>query len=73
MAGSKTSDGKQHFLCKNQYCRRGMFILDYSDPGRLPETKERIGSMVVESVIPHESWGVSTATVINELKKRKPS
>ena len=71
----KTPDDKQRFLCQNQDCNRGTFILDYSAVGRLPETKKRIMDMALNgSGIRDTSrvLGVSPTTVINELKKKNP-
>ncbi len=49
------------------------FVRDYSDKGRLPEVKQKIIEMAVNGSGVRDTarvLGISTATVINELKKR---
>ena len=68
----QTSNEKQRFLCRNEGCGK-TFIQDYSDKGRLPEIKQRIVAMAVNGSGIRDTarvLGVSTDTVINELKRR---
>ena len=68
----QASNEKQRFLCRNDGCGK-TFIQEYSDKGRLPEIKQRIVEMAVNGSGIRDTarvLGVSTDTVINELKKR---
>jgi len=68
----QTSNEKQRFLCRTEDCGK-TFIQDYSDKGRLPEIKQRIVDMAVNGSGIRDTvrvLGISTDTVINELKKR---
>ena len=68
----QTSNEKQRFLCQNDGGGK-TFIQDYSDKGRLPEIKQRIVDMAVNGSGIRDTarvLGISTDTVINELKKR---
>ena len=68
-----TSNGKQRFICKDQGCKGKTFIQDYSEKGRLPETKQQIIEMALNGSGIRDTarvLGISPATVINELKKR---
>ena len=68
----QTSNEKQCFLCWNNGCGK-TFIQDYSDRGRLPEIKQRIIDMAVNGSgirDPARVLGISTDTVMSELKKR---
>ena len=70
----KTENGKQRFICKDNDCECCTFILDYSEKGRLPETKRKIVDMALNGSGVRDTarvLSISTATVINELKKRK--
>ena len=67
-----TSNEKQRFLCQNDGCSK-TFIQDYSDRGRLPEIKQRSVDMAVNGSGIRDTarvLGISTDTVMNELKKR---
>jgi insertion element IS1 protein InsB len=69
----KTGQGKQRYLCKNQDCQSKTFILDYSYNGALPEVKAQIIDMAVNGSGIRDTarvLGVSTATVVSELKKK---
>ena len=66
------SNEKQRFLCRNDGCGK-TFIQEYSDKGRLPEIKQRIVDMAVNGSGIRDTarvLGISTDTVINELKKK---
>ncbi len=68
-----TSNGKQRFICKEQACEGKTFIQDYSEKGRLPETKQQIIEMALNGSgirATARVLGISPVTVINELKKR---
>ena len=68
----QTSNEKQRFLCRNEGCGK-TFIQGYSAKGRLPESKQRIVDMAINGSGIRDTarvLGVSTDTVINELKKR---
>ena len=68
----QTSTEKHRFLCRNDGCGK-TFIQDYSDRGRLPEIKQRIVAIAVNGSGIRDTarvLGISTDTVMNELKKR---
>ena len=68
----QASTEKHRLLCRNDGGGKP-FIQDYSDRGRLPEIKQRIVAMAVNGSGIRDTarvLGVSTDTVINELKKR---
>lgn len=70
----KTSNGKQRFLCRNVACECKTFVRDYSDKGRLPEVKQQVIDMALNGSGIRDTarvLGISTTTVINELKKKK--
>lgn len=70
----QTSNGKQRFVCRNKGCGK-TFIQTYSDQGRLPQIKRQIVDMALNGSGVRDTarvLDVSTATVINELKKRGP-
>ena len=68
----QTSNEKQRFLCRNEGCGK-TFLQEYSDKGRLPEIKQQIVDMAVNGSGVRDTarvLGISTDTVINELKKK---
>lgn len=68
----KTINGKQRFMCKDMACKGNTFIRDYSEKGRLPEIKQQVIEMALNGSGVRDTarvLGISTATVINELKK----
>lgn len=70
----KTSNGKQRFLCRNVACECKTFVRDYSDKGRLPEVKQQVIDMALNGSGIRDTarvLGISTTTVINELKKKE--
>jgi transposase-like protein len=72
----KTSDGKQRYLCQDSRCSRKTFIRDYTQLGRLPEVKERLIDMSINGSGIRDTARVlriSPTTVINELKKKRPT
>lgn len=71
-----TANGKQRFICKASDCEEKTFIKVYSDQGRLPEVKQKIIDMAINGSGIRDTarvLNVSTATVINELKKKNLS
>ena len=69
----QTSNEKQRFLCRDDGCGK-TFIQNYSDRGRLPEIKQQIVDMAVNGSGIRDTarvLGISTDTVMNELKKKK--
>ena len=72
----KTAEGKQRYLCQNNACSHGSFILDYRYRGCLPEIKQQVIDMSQKGSGVRDTarvLKVSTGTVLNELKKRKTS
>jgi len=72
----KSGEGKQRYLCQDQACCRKTFIRDYSDLGRLPQIKEQIIEMSLNGSGIRDIARVlkiSPTTVIEEIKKKKPS
>ena len=43
----KAENGKQRFICKDEDREYRIFILDYSEKGRLPDTKRKIVDMAL--------------------------
>ena len=69
-----TSNGKQRLICKNQACEGKTFIQDYSEKGRLPETKQKIIEMALNGSGIRDTarvLDISPATVINESNKER--
>ena len=71
--GGKTQAGKQRYKCQNADCSHYSFQLDLTYKGRLPEVKEQIVDMALNGSGIRDTARVlkiSSATVINELKKK---
>jgi transposase-like protein len=69
----KTETGKQRYHCQNTDCPHQSFLLNPAYKGRLPEIKEQIVDMALNGNGIRDTarvLGISTDTVINELKKR---
>ncbi len=69
----KQPNGAQRYRCLNAECSRTIFQLDYRDKGRLPATKRQIVEMALKGSGVRDTarvLGISTDTVIHELKKR---
>jgi transposase-like protein len=69
----KTNTGKQRYRCQNPMCCHQSFLLEPSYKGRLPEVKQQVVEMSRNGSGIHDTARVlqiSTATVMNELKKR---
>ena len=73
----KQANGTQRYRCNNRACPRTIFLIQYSDKGRLPAVKQQIVDMTlngsgVRDIV--RVLKVSSATVIDVLKKkRQPS
>ena len=68
----KQANGTQRYRCNNRDCPRTIYLLQYSDTGRLPAVKQQIVDMTlngsgVRDIV--RVLGVSSATVIDVLKK----
>jgi insertion element IS1 protein InsB len=71
--GGKTKAGKQRYKCQNADCPCYSFQLDLIYNGRSPEVKDQIIDMALNGSGIRDTARVlkiSTATVINELKKK---
>lgn len=71
----KSLEDKQRYLCQNSECLRRTFILNSRYPGRRRRVKQQIVEMSLNSSgIPDIArvLQVGAATVIRELKKKKP-
>ena len=72
----KQANGTQRYRCNNRDCPRTIFLLQYSDKGRLPAVKQQIVDMTlngsgVRDIV--RVLRVSSATVIDVLKKKEPA
>ena len=70
----KQAHGTQRYRCNNQDCPRTTFLLQYHDKGRLPAVKQQSVDMTlngsgVRDIV--RVLGVSSATVIDVLKKKR--
>jgi transposase-like protein len=69
----KTPEGKQHYCCQDQECKRSTFICEYSDARLLPQVKQQICDMAINGSGIRDTaqvLGVSQKTVIETLKKK---
>ena len=72
----KQTNGTQRYRCDNPDCPRTIFLLQYRDKGRLPAVKQQIIDMTlngsgVRDIV--RVLRVSSATVIDVLKKKEPA
>ena len=72
----KQANGTQRYRCDNPDCPRVIFLLQYHDKGRLPAVKQQIIDMTlngsgVRDIV--RVLRVSSATVIDVLKKKEPA
>jgi transposase-like protein len=70
--GGRTQAGTQRYKCQNADCSHYSFQLDLTYKGRLPAVKEQIVDMALNGSGIRDTARVlkiSSATVINELKK----
>ena len=71
-----TTNGKQRYLCRDGACSQRTFILEYTNRGYLPSVKRQIIELALNGSGIRDTarvLGISTDTVLNELKKRKAS
>jgi transposase-like protein len=64
----------QRYLCQNNACTQGSFLLDYRNRGCLPEVKQQIVDMSLNASGIRETARVlriSTDTVLRELRKKR--
>ena len=69
----QSGEGKQRYQCRNSDCSRRTFILDYSYRAYLPEVKEQILDMTMNSSGIRDTARVlriSPTTVIETIKKK---
>lgn len=69
----KSSNGKRRYRCCNEDCPHLTFSLNLDYPGRRPEVKQKIRQMSINGRGIRETarvLGVSTSTVIEEIKKK---
>jgi transposase-like protein len=71
----KQANGTPRYRCQNRACARRLFLLTYHDQGRLPAVPQQIADMTlngsgVRDIV--RVLGVSAATVIATLNKRRP-
>lgn len=72
----KSSNGKRRYRCCNEDCPHLTFSLNLDYPGRTPQVKAKIEEMAVNGSGIRDTarvLGISTSTVIKELKKKKNS
>ena len=72
----KTNNGQQRYLCQNEICSLHTFILDYTNRGYLPSVKRQIIDLALNGSGVRDTarvLGISTATILTELKKRRAS
>src|SRR6266404_1041953 len=70
----KTRRGTQRYLCHNTACTPQSFLLEYRYQGRLPEVKQQIIDMSLNSSGVRDTARVlriSTDTVLRELRKKE--
>jgi transposase-like protein len=71
----RTDTGKQRYRCQNPNCPHQSFLRNPSYKGRLPEIKRQIIDMALNGSGIRDTarvLGISTDTVINELKNKRP-
>ena len=69
----KTDTDKQRYRCHNANCPHQSFLLHPASKGRLPEIKAQIIDMALNGSGIRDTarvLGISTDTVLNELKKK---
>src|SRR6266436_5777648 len=72
----KQANGTQRYRCNNRDCPRTIFLIQYQDKGRLPAVKQQIVDMTLNGSGVRDIVRVlrlSSATVINVLKKKAPA
>ena len=69
----KTETAKQRYRCQNPTCPHQSFLLNPAYKGRLPEIKAQIIDMALNGSGIRDTarvLGISTDTVLSELKKK---
>ncbi|MDR0759746.1 MAG: hypothetical protein LBF74_06505 [Treponema sp.] len=69
-----TSNGKKRYACNNTECSHQTFYAEYTYNGCKPDVKKAIIKWTADGAgvrATARGLGVSTDTVINELKKKK--
>jgi transposase-like protein len=69
----RQANGTQRYRCNDPACPRRIFLLQYHATGRLPAIKQRIVDLTLNGCGVRDIvrvLGVSSATVIQTLKKR---
>ena len=72
----RQANGEQRYRCKNPNCARTIFLLRYHDKGRLPAVRRQMVDMALNGSGIRDTarvLGVSPATVMTTLKKKRPS
>jgi transposase-like protein len=72
----KTDTGKQRYRCQNPDCPHQSFLLNPAYKGRLPDIKEQIIDMALNSSGIRDTarvLGISTDIVLHELKNKESS
>ena len=72
----KLPSGEQRYHCKDSNCEQKTFILHYQYKGCLPDVKTKIVDMAMNTSGIRDTARVlkiSPTTVINELKKKRPT
>ena len=72
----RTNNGKQRYFCQYEACSRRTFLLDYTNRGYLPSVKRQIIELALNGRGIRDTarvLGISTDTVLSELKKRSAS
>lgn len=71
----KADSGSQRYLCRNDTCDQGGFLLDYRYQGYRPEVKRQVVDLAMNGSGVRDTarvLGISTGTVLSELKKSRP-
>src|SRR2546429_8614417 len=72
----KQANGTQRYRCNKRDCPRTIFLLQYQDKGRLPAVRQQIVDMTLKGSGVRDIvrfLRVSSATVIDVLKKKEPA
>lgn len=71
----RTHNEKQRYRCQSAECKKPTFIVDHERKGWLPEIKEKIIAMTLNTLSGIRDisrvLGGCTETVITEIKKKK--
>lgn len=67
-------NGQPRYRCNNLHCQRRIFLLQYHNPGWVPEVKRQIVEMALTGSGIRDTarvLGVSPVTVLSVLKKKR--